>query len=67
MGCVPSSKISSTFKDAYLRGETDSTIDRQAPNKVNSVLRTTHRVSKIFQKYQSKMLIIYEIPTETLN
>lgn len=66
MGCVPSSKSSSTFNDAYLKGETSSTIDRETPNKVNSVLRTTHRVSKIFQKYQSKMLVIYEIPAENL-
>lgn len=64
MGCVPSSKISLLNNDYELKRETDSTIEREVPYKVDAIRRARPRVKKLFQKYQSKMLVIYEIPAE---
>ena len=66
MGCVPSSKISSFNHDDELKRETSSTIEREVPYKVNAVRRARPRVKKIFQKDQSKMFVIYEIPAENV-
>ena len=68
MGCVPSSKISSLndHDDHELKRETSSTIEREVPYKLDAVCRARPRVKKLFQKYQSKMLVIYEIPAENI-
>lgn len=64
MGCAPSVKVSKNIGiDKFKEGDY-AQMNLKIPKKTNAFLSARPRTNMIFRKYQSKMVLIIEVPKE---